>query len=367
MSAGYRPVGWNRSKLVYDGVLAAAVVVYLTVFLQLSPAFQGVTLPVDDAVLRMQAFGTCAFLMLTVALSIGPLARLDRRFLPLLYNRRHLGVATAAVAAIHASHVLGWYYAFSPTDPYVALLSANTSYGQFLGFPFETLGLAALLILAVLAATSHDFWLAFLTPPVWKAIHFGLYAAYALVVAHIGLGALQGDDGPLMGIVAALSVAAVVGLHLAAAAQRRRAIDTEAAATAAATGWVAVPGADTLAPGRAITVRFADGTAAAVFRDGNRLAAVSNVCAHQNGPLGEGRILDGCVTCPWHGYQYRLLDGRAPPPFTERIATYNLRRDAVHVLIDPRPNPPGTPTEGIDVLAAQGEPGGAPLHGGASA
>jgi nitrite reductase/ring-hydroxylating ferredoxin subunit/DMSO/TMAO reductase YedYZ heme-binding membrane subunit len=358
MSAGYRPVGWNRSKLVYDAVLAAAVVVYLTVFLQFAPRFQGVTLPVDGAVARMQAFGTCAFLMLTVALSIGPLARLDRRFLPLLYNRRHLGVATAVVAAIHASHVLGWYYAFSPTDPYVALLSANTSYGQLLGFPFEALGLAALLILAVLAATSHDFWLAFLTPPVWKAIHFGIYAAYVLVVAHIGLGALQGDDGPLMGIVAALSVAAVVGLHLAAAAKRRRAIDTEAA-----TGWVVVPGADGLAPGRAITVRFADGTAAAVFRDGDRLAAVSNVCAHQNGPLGEGRILDGCVTCPWHGYQYRLLDGRAPPPFTERIATYNLTRDGGRVLIDPRPNPPGTPTEGIALAAASADRREAPVLG----
>ena len=361
MSAGYRPVGWNRSKLVYDAGIVAAVVAYVTVYLQLAPAFQGVTLPVDDAVARMQAFGTCAFLMLTVALSIGPLARLDRHFLPLLYNRRHLGVATAVVAAIHASHVLGWYYAFSPTDPYVALLSANTSYGQLLGFPFEALGIAALLILAVLAATSHDFWLAFLTPPVWKAIHFGIYAAYALVVAHIGLGALQGDDGPLMGIVAALCVATVVGLHLAAAAKGRT------AAPAVAAGWVEVPGANGLAPGRAITVRFADGTAAAVFRDGDRLAAVSNVCAHQNGPLGEGRIVDGCVTCPWHGYQYRLLDGRAPPPFTERIATYELKREGGGVLIDPRPNPPGTPTAGIAVLAGADATQATPVAGEAPA
>ena len=36
-----------------------------------------------------RAFGACAFVMLTVILAIGPLARLDRRFLPLLYNRRH--------------------------------------------------------------------------------------------------------------------------------------------------------------------------------------------------------------------------------------------------------------------------------------
>ena len=31
---------------------------------------------------------------LTIILSFGPLARLDRRFLPLLYNRRHFGVLT---------------------------------------------------------------------------------------------------------------------------------------------------------------------------------------------------------------------------------------------------------------------------------
>jgi hypothetical protein len=33
--------------------------------------------------------------MLTIILSIGPLCRLDRRFLPLLYNRRHFGVLKA--------------------------------------------------------------------------------------------------------------------------------------------------------------------------------------------------------------------------------------------------------------------------------
>ena len=50
-----------------------------------------------------------------------------------------------------------------------------------------------------------------------------------------------------------------------------------------------------------------------MFRDGAELGALSNLCAHQNGPIGEGRIVDGCVTCPWHGYQYRLVDGCAPP------------------------------------------------------
>ena len=67
------------------------------------------------------------------------------------------------------------------------------SYVKFIGFPFKTLGLAALLILFLMAATSHDFWLAFLTPPAWKALHMALYVAYGLVVIHVSLGIMQGE------------------------------------------------------------------------------------------------------------------------------------------------------------------------------
>jgi nitrite reductase/ring-hydroxylating ferredoxin subunit len=70
---------------------------------------------------------------------------------------------------------------------------------------------------------------------------------------------------------------------------------------------------------------------------------LTNLCAHQNGPIGEGRIIDGCVTCPWHGWQYRLADGCAPPPFTEKLATYPVRlRDGV-IEVRPEPLPAGTP------------------------
>ena len=125
MSVAYKVVIWNRNKLVYDAILAALVVVYLTLFLHQAPR-TGVAL--DDAVLHMRAFGSCAFLMLTAILCIGPLARLDVRFLPLLYNRRHFGVMTCAMALAHAQAVVGWYFAFSPTNPLVALLSSNISF-----------------------------------------------------------------------------------------------------------------------------------------------------------------------------------------------------------------------------------------------
>ena len=334
MSVSHVPVQWNRNKWLYDAALLAAVVAYLSIFLALGAGGEA-SRPLDGAVLRMRAFGTCAFLMLTLILCIGPLARLDRRFLPLLYNRRHFGVMTAVVAAIHASHVLGWYFAFSPTPPYQALLASNTAYGQLLGFPFEAFGIFALLVLAVLAATSHDFWLSFLTPPVWKALHLSIYPAYAAVVAHVALGRMQDADNPAFPMVAALGGLAVAGLHLAA---RGRGIP----AAAEDAEWMAAGDAADISDMRAITVEVAPGERAAIFRHGRMLSALSNACAHQNGPLGEGRIVDGCVTCPWHGFQYRPVDGCAPEPFTEKLATYDLRIEGTTVMIRRQANPPGT-------------------------
>jgi nitrite reductase/ring-hydroxylating ferredoxin subunit/DMSO/TMAO reductase YedYZ heme-binding membrane subunit len=333
MSVRYVPVQWTANKWVYDAVLVLCVVVYVWVFLRLGSPAADVTRPVDGAVLRMRAFGSCAFLMLSLVLAIGPLARLDRRFLPLLYNRRHFGVLTALVALTHAVAVLDWYYAFSPTPPLEALLGSNTAYGRALGFPFEALGIFALVVLGALAATSHDFWLSFLTPPVWKTLHLLIYPAYAAVVGHVTLGYLQDADNPAFALVFGGAALGVAALHLAA----RRRIPAPPAGD-----WVMVGRWDAIPDGRAVVVRLGGDEAAAVFRNGATLSAVSNACAHQNGPLGEGRIIDGCITCPWHGFQYRPEDGCAPPPYAERIPTYRLRLDGSHVLIDPRANPPGT-------------------------
>ena len=69
--------------------------------------------------------------------------------------------------------------------------------------------------------------------------------------------------------------------------------------------------------------------------------AVSNV-SHQNGPLGEGeRIVHGCITCPWHGYQYKPDTGASPPPFEEKIPTFRVRVSNGRVFVHPRPNPAG--------------------------
>jgi methionine sulfoxide reductase heme-binding subunit len=87
------------------------------------------------------------------------------------------------------------------------------------------------------------------------------------------------------------------------------------------------------------------GERVAVFRYDGHVSAISNVCQHQNGPLGEGRIVNGCIVCPWHGYEYRPDSGASPPPFTEKVPTFDVRVVAGRVLVHPRPHLPGTRVE----------------------
>ncbi len=344
MSVKYVPVQWNRFKWSYDAALLIGVGLFLWLYLSLDNAALGHDRPVSPAIKNARAFGACAFVMLTIILAIGPLARLDTRFLPLLYNRRHFGVLTAAVATTHAWFVLGWYFAFSPVDRFETVLFANTSYlNGVAGFPFEAFGIFALLVLLILAATSHDFWLKFLTPPVWKGLHFLIYPAYAAVVGHVAFGALLDRQSSVFTWIVYLGAGFVVVLHLVAAMKSRR----EAAEAVA--GWVDAGNPVTIPEGRARIIALPSGDKVAIFRHEGALSAIGNACAHQNGPLGEGRILDCLVTCPWHGFQYDVRTGRSPAPFTEKIPTYGLRIEGGVLQVNPAPNPPGTETDPVPV------------------
>lgn len=344
MSVKYIPVQWNTNKWIYDAVMLAAMMLYLLIFIAWGPGLVEHSRPISGPIHNARAFGSCAFLMLTVILCIGPLARLDARFLPLLYNRRHFGVMTLFVALSHLGFILDWYYAFSPTPKLEGLLTANTSFGQLLGFPFEVFGIFALLVLLVLAATSHDFWLKFLTPRLWKRMHMLIYPAYGAVVAHVALGALQGEGRGALGGVVLLSAGLVAMLHGAALLAERRRAGAEPAE-----GWVEIGPPEEIEDGFAKVIRLRRGARAAVFRTGARFSAISNACAHQNGPLGEGRIVDGCVTCPWHGFQYRVVDGCSPEPFTEKVPTYTLKIEAGRLWLNPEAHAPGTYVEPVIV------------------
>jgi nitrite reductase (NADH) small subunit len=48
----------------------------------------------------------------------------------------------------------------------------------------------------------------------------------------------------------------------------------------------------------------------AVFRQGDAVFALDGICPHAGGPLAEGTLQGGVVTCPWHGWQFDLSTGR---------------------------------------------------------
>ena len=339
MSTGFQAVQWNAAKYKYDAILIAAVAAYLVGFIWIAATLHPPKTAPEWIDLRIRAFGTCAFLMLTVILCIGPLARLDPRFLPLLYNRRHFGVLFFFIACSHAISMVQWFAAHDALPSLVDELTAWENYFKFIGFPFKMFGIVALSIFFLMAATSHDYWLGFLKPPVWKALHMLVYAAYGLVVVHVALGIMQRDHSPLIPLMLGASLALVGTLHtLAGRRERNGDIGSELASD----GWLHVGLAQSIADKRAMIVVASGGERIAVYRDGDQIGALSNLCAHQNGPIGEGCIIDGLVTCPWHGYQYRLADGCAPAPFTEKLVTYRVRLRNGNIEVDPRPLPPGT-------------------------
>ncbi len=60
--------------------------------------------------------------------------------------------------------------------------------------------------------------------------------------------------------------------------------------------------------GRGIT-RFIDDKMIALFREGDRVFALSGRCTHEGAPLGRGRIENGEVVCPLHHWKFSLETG----------------------------------------------------------
>ena len=260
MSVQYKAVQWNPQKKRYDRVLAAGVALYVGAFVGMGAVLQ----PNATAeTLLIRAFGTGALLLLHITLCIGPLCRLDPRFLPLLYNRRHLGVTTFLLGLSHGGFAIAQFHALGDLHPLVSVLASNPRFDSVSQFPFQPFGLAALTFLFLMAATSHDFWLANLTAPVWKALHMGVYLAYASLVIHVSFGALHSETHPALPAILAVGFMSVLGLHLA-AGWRERAGDAERLPQGE-DGYVDVCAVDAIREARAHVVALA-GERIAVFR-----------------------------------------------------------------------------------------------------
>jgi nitrite reductase/ring-hydroxylating ferredoxin subunit/uncharacterized membrane protein len=72
--------------------------------------------------------------------------------------------------------------------------------------------------------------------------------------------------------------------------------------------WVDVGAEADLVDGQPVTVTAGEDTVF-VVRQGKAIFAISDVCGHAGGPLHDGDLADGCITCPWHGSVFRVDGG----------------------------------------------------------
>ena len=82
--------------------------------------------------------------------------------------------------------------------------------------------------------------------------------------------------------------------------------------------------------GKMVTV---NGRHVALFRLGNEFFALDNMCLHRGGPLCEGAIDNGVVTCPWHGWSYEIRTGTMVQDPRVGVSRHEIRRDGDNVAV----------------------------------
>lgn len=82
--------------------------------------------------------------------------------------------------------------------------------------------------------------------------------------------------------------------------------------------------------GRRVTVA---GRRIAIFRTDDGLHAVAADCPHADGPLQDGLVADGCVTCPLHGRRFDLRTGAPLAGGDDELTVYEVaERDGALLL-----------------------------------
>ena len=54
----------------------------------------------------------------------------------------------------------------------------------------------------------------------------------------------------------------------------------------------------------------ADGRIFAVYNVDGTFHVLDGICPHAGGPLGKGMLNGQIVTCPWHGWQFDVTEGK---------------------------------------------------------
>jgi nitrite reductase/ring-hydroxylating ferredoxin subunit/multimeric flavodoxin WrbA len=101
--------------------------------------------------------------------------------------------------------------------------------------------------------------------------------------------------------------------------------------------WIDVGAADDLSRRPLQTVLVGRTRVALTWVDG-RFGAISGVCNHAGGPLGEGRIDGEYVVCPWHYWKFHARTGLGEPGYEDdAVPAWEVKVRDGRVLVSAEP------------------------------
>ena len=97
--------------------------------------------------------------------------------------------------------------------------------------------------------------------------------------------------------------------------------------------WVAIGSLNDI-PRRGARCVKNGGMTIAVFRTADdKVYALEDKCPHRNGPLSQGIVHDGCVTCPLHNWVISLETGKAQGADKGETASFPVRLDGDTIML----------------------------------
>ena len=96
-----------------------------------------------------------------------------------------------------------------------------------------------------------------------------------------------------------------------------------------------VASVDEIPPGQAKIVEV-NARPIAVFNVQGTFYAITNICPHEGGPLGEGTLKGHIVSCPWHDMSFDIRDGLGTDGGVYCVGSYEIRIEGQDVYVGPR-------------------------------
>lgn len=100
--------------------------------------------------------------------------------------------------------------------------------------------------------------------------------------------------------------------------------------------WIEVARVDEIPEGEARVYEI-DGERIAVCNAGGEIFAIDDLCTHDDGPLGEGRLDGHCIECPRHGARFDIRTGAATRmPAVAPVGTFEVKVEGGAIFVGSR-------------------------------